>query len=84
MPECIIDGCHNEGKHNIGVRCRRPDTTAIWSPNSEAYLCDQHAEDGCIIDITITPTTDQEVEVNVKNGTRTRYRKTPIRHDADE
>ena len=36
MP-CIITGCPNEGIHNIGIRCRRPDTTAIWAPNTNAF-----------------------------------------------
>ena len=46
MQKCIIDGCSNEGVHNFGVRCRRPNTSAIWAPNTNAYLCDEHAEQG--------------------------------------
>ena len=38
MPRCIIDGYPNDGIHNFGVRCRRPDTGAIWTPNTDAYL----------------------------------------------
>lgn len=84
MPNCIIDGCSNIGVHNIGVRCRRPDTTAIWAPNTNALLCDEHAEQGCIIDISITPTTDGQVQTNVHNGDRNIARTITILHDAIE
>lgn len=84
MPRCIIDGCPNEGIHNFGVRCRRPDTTAIWAPNTSAFLCDEHAEQGCIINVTITPTTSGMIETNITNGSVIRSRTTLISHDADE
>ncbi len=84
MPRCIIDGCPNEGVHNFGVRCRRPATTAIWAPNTNAYLCNEHAEQGCIIDVTITPVATGDVQTNITNGNRTASRTTPIAHEADE
>lgn len=81
--KCIIDGCTKEGVHNIGIRCRRPDTTAIWAPNTCAYLCDEHAEQGCIIDILITPTLDGKIQTNVKSSCRkTASRIMTITHDA--
>jgi len=84
MQKCIIDGCSNEGVHVIGIRCRRPDTTAIWAPNTNAYLCDEHAEQGCKIEINITPTTDGKVQTDVKNGINHESRTTTITHDANE
>lgn len=84
MPKCIIDGCSNEGVHNIGVRCRRPDTSAIWAPNTNAYLCDEHAEQGCVVDITITPTTDGKIHTSVRNGSRFESRTITIAHEANE
>ncbi len=84
MPHCIVPGCNNYAEHNISVRCRRPDTSAIWAPNTTAYLCDEHAEQGCIIDVTITPTNDREVTTNVTAGGRVASRTTTINHDADE
>ena len=44
--QCIIEGCQNEGKHNFGVRLRRPNTRAIWAPNTDAFVCDFHASRG--------------------------------------
>lgn len=84
MPQCIVPGCNNNAEHNISVRCRRPNTSAIWAPNTTAYLCDEHAEQGCIIDVTITPTNEREVTTNVTAGGRIASRTTPINHDADE
>lgn len=84
MAKCIIDGCPNEGIHTFGVRCRRPDTTAIWAPNTNAYLCNEHAEQGCVIDVTITPVTTGNVQTNITNGSQTISRITRITHDADE
>ena len=84
MPRCIIDGCTNEGVHNFGVRCRRPNTSAIWAPNTTAYLCDEHAEQGCVIDISITTTTSETVTTNVSGGGRITSRTTNINHEADE
>ena len=84
MQKCIIDGCSNEGVHNFGVRCRRPNASAIGAPNTNAYLCDEHAKQGCVIDITITPTANGNVRTNVKNGNRIESRTIAIAHEANE
>ena len=44
--QCMIEGCENEGVNNFGVRLRRPDSSAIWAPNTEAFICDFHASRG--------------------------------------
>jgi len=46
MPACIVNGCQNHASNNFGVRLRREDTSAIWAPNTEAYICDVHASSG--------------------------------------
>lgn len=84
MPQCIINGCTNEGIHNFGVRCRRPNTSAIWAPNTEAYLCNQHAEQGCVIEVNIIPTTTETVTTRISGGGLVAERTTDIAHDADE
>lgn len=84
MPKCIIQNCQNNAEHNLGIRCRRPNTSAIWAPNCNAYLCDEHAEQGCTIDINITPNTLGTVKTNVSGGGRIVTRTTPINHEADE
>jgi hypothetical protein len=43
---CVITGCPNEGRRNLSVRLRRPNTSAIWAPNMDGFLCDEHATGG--------------------------------------
>ena len=50
MEKCIIPGCPHEGGNQLGIRCRRPDTTAVWAPNCNVFLCNEHAESGCRIE----------------------------------
>lgn len=38
MSLCLITGCTINEEINISIRCRRTDTSAIWAPNTEAYL----------------------------------------------
>jgi hypothetical protein len=66
MP-CIIKGCKNRGRHNIGVRLRRPSTRAIWAPNTNALLCDEHATQGLQITMKLTPTNSQKIETHVSS-----------------
>jgi hypothetical protein len=81
MPNCLIPNCPNNAEHNLGIRCRRPDTTAIWAPNLNAYLCDEHADQGYIIDIVLTPTGDREIVTIVNAGGENVQRRTPINHE---
>lgn len=58
---CVIPGCPKTGKHRLGIRCRimsepspvpgKGKTDALWSVESDAYLCDVHALAG--IDVTL-------------------------------
>lgn len=64
MP-CIIVGCQNPAENNFGVRLRRPDTSAIWAPNTEAFLCDIHAAQGLRIRVYLEPTTTGEIETQI-------------------
>ena len=77
---CIIPGCTNQADHNFGVRLHRPDTTAIWAPNTEAFLCDQHADQGLRITVVIEPTNTHQVETRVCGipVTTPAHRVTPI------
>jgi len=84
MPRCIIHGCPNNAEHNLGIRCRRPDTSAIWAPNCNAFLCDEHAENGCSIEIRITPNNLGTITTNVSGGGNSVSRTTTINHDAIE
>jgi len=78
---CIFPGCREEAKHTLGIRLRRPDTTAIWAPNTDACLCDRHATQGIAITILLEATNTGRVETRVLAGTPGR-RDTDIAHNA--
>lgn len=65
MANCAMPGCRNPAKNIFGVRLRKEDTTAIWAPNTEVYLCNLHASCGYDIKISLTPTQLDEVTTNV-------------------
>jgi hypothetical protein len=77
MP-CIISGCPNPAEHNLGVRLRRPDTSAIWAPNTEAFLCDDHAGNGLRITVILEPTRTGEIETRIFSADNPVSRTTPI------
>ena len=68
MPRCLIPNCKNNAENNISIRCRRPDTSAIWAPNTVGNLCDIHADEGYTIDITFTPSATRTITTNVSAG----------------
>ena len=65
MQTCIIPGCEKEAKNSFGVRLRRPDTTAIWAPITQTYLCSDHSTLGMRITIYLEPNYSQEIETIV-------------------
>ena len=56
---CLVCGAY--GSKSLGIRARHENTNAVWAPNLDAYLCDEHAEAGCAITISIEPTRDGRV-----------------------
>lgn len=80
MPRCLIPNCPNNGQNNITVRLRREDTSAIWAPNSEGYLCDTHADQGYTIEVTLTPNANRTITTNVSAGGAVATRTTNIIH----
>ena len=82
MNRCIFDGCQNEGANNFGVRLRLPDGSAIWAPNTAAYVCDFHAERGMRVTVTLELIGGNEIETNVRSLGRAVMRRTS--HDALE
>jgi hypothetical protein len=87
---CVVPGCPSEGRNQIGVRCRvahsgatpfpnKRRTDAIFSVESDAYLCDIHALQGVSLVLALTPNTSQEVSLAVVCGTEmTSVRSTAI------
>ena len=80
MPQCLIPNCTNNADNNISIRCRRPNTSAIWAPNTVGYLCDVHADKGYKIDITFRQSAIRTITSNVSAGGHTITRTTPILH----
>lgn len=58
---CLVCGAY--GVVALGVRARYENTNAVWAPNLDAYLCEQHARSGCRIEIGFQPATDGRVRV---------------------
>src|SRR5437773_2667268 len=72
MP-CIVDDCPNRAPHNIGIRLRRPGPrTAVWAPDSAAYVCNEHAAAGMLIEIIITATNTRQIETEVRSASGVR------------
>lgn len=84
MARCIINGCNNTGIHNFGVRLRRPSTRAIWAPNTEAFICDEHATGGMTIVVELTPNNKHTIETQISSGSRGVTRKTAIKKGAKD
>ncbi len=79
MSTCIVDGCQNHASNNFSVRLRREDTSAIWAPNTEAYICDLHASLGFDITVQLHTRSDKNLITDVNaNGGVSAKRKTLI------
>ena len=53
--ECLVPDCKRPGRIAICLRLRTPTSGALVAPNTNAYLCDKHAEAGCDIDLIVSP-----------------------------
>jgi hypothetical protein len=80
MPDCIVPGCRRNAPNNLSIRLRPPDTSAIWSPNANAYVCDVHARNGARITVVFEPTDTKRVETRVYGASEPAVRRTAIRH----
>ena len=78
MPDCVVPDCHVEAHNNLGVRLRRPDTSAIWAPNTGAYVCDTHAVSGARLTVLYEATDAGKVEVAVHGTADDAHRVTRI------
>ena len=73
---CIVEGCVQEGRNQVGLRCRvahagaspfprKKRTDAIYSIETDAYLCDTHALKGGTFLIMFEPSDSEDVTVEV-------------------
>ena len=53
--KCLVPGCRREVTHVFSMRMRRLDTGADWAPNSTAYFCTPHADDGAHVSVLYEP-----------------------------
>lgn len=60
---CIVPGCKREAPHAITLRLRRPDTSAVWAPNTDAYLCDEHATEGGELEVIFRPRKTKRLDI---------------------
>ena len=66
--DCLVPGCTEEARNRLAIRCRKPSTRAVWAPDSDAFLCRKHAEQGVSVTVDVTPTTTSTVEVTYTSG----------------
>jgi hypothetical protein len=77
---CFIPGCSEEGRNQIGIRCRvahsgaspfpnKSRTYSMFSAESDAYLCDEHALGGMAMALALTPNATEQASLAVVCGT---------------
>jgi len=54
----------------ITLRCRRPDTSAVWAPTTGAYLCDKHATGGAELELFFRPKRNRQLVVTTQAKAR--------------
>lgn len=78
MPDCAIPRCRKPGKHRLGVRCRvwqepspvegKHRTDALWAPDADAFLCDDHALGGVDMTLLVEPNQSGANSIRVIGG----------------
>jgi hypothetical protein len=96
LERCVVPGCEQPGKHKLGVRCRvwhepspvagKSKTSALWAPDADAFLCDEHALGGAHITLIYEPNDSGETALKVIAAPHADERRTPIRgrRDSDD
>jgi hypothetical protein len=80
---CMVPGCTETARNQLGIRLRKPSTRAVYAPNLDAYLCKGHAEAGGTYEINFDPGTVQTVDASVFcGGQQVTNRVTPIKKRA--
>jgi hypothetical protein len=87
--ECIVPGCRQEGRNKLGIRCRvwhdgpythgKGKTAALWAPDTDAFLCDEHALGGASITILHEPNDSGKTAVRVIAASHVDARTLPIK-----
>jgi len=80
MPDCLVPGCTASAENSLGVRLRKPDSTAIWAPQTYAYICDTHARSGARVSLAYEATRTGCVELRVQGASEAIERDAVITH----
>jgi hypothetical protein len=88
---CIVPGCRKDGINKLGVRCRvwhdgpylhgKGKTGALWAPDADAFLCDEHALGGATITLLYEPDGSKQTTVRVIGAKHVEGRVRPIKSD---
>jgi hypothetical protein len=72
---CIVPGCARVGRNKLGVRCRvwhdgpylhgKGKTAALWAPDADAFLCDEHALQGAKMTLLYEPDSSRTTTIRV-------------------
>jgi hypothetical protein len=93
---CLVLNCSGEGRNQIGIRCRiahsgdtpfpnKRRTDAIFSVESDAFLCDEHALNGVSLALAVAPNRSHEASLSVVCGrAMSGVRSTAITQPGDE
>ena len=86
---CIVPGCRSEGRNKLGVRCRvwhdgpyphgKGKTGALWAPDTDAFLCDEHALGGATMTLLYEPDGSGQTTVRVIGAIHVEGRRKPIK-----
>lgn len=75
---CLTPGCTRPAKNTLGIRLRRPDTSAIWAPGRLARLCDHCATAGGDLTIDFRPNERRELLITVLTPSGSTSRLIPL------
>ena len=86
---CIVPGCRQEGRNKLGIRCRvwhdgpyphgKGKTGALWAPDADAFLCDEHALGGATITLLYEPDGSKQTTGRVIGAKHVEGRRRPIK-----
>jgi hypothetical protein len=88
----VVPGCRAAGRNKLGVRCRvwhdeptshgKAKTAALWAPDADAFLCDEHALGGATMTLLYEPDESRETTIRVVGARHVEGRKRPIKGTA--
>jgi hypothetical protein len=88
---CIVPGSRTEGRNKLAVRCRvwhdgpyphgKGKTGALWAPDADAFLCNEHALGGATMTLLYEHDGSKQRTVRVIGAAHMESRRIPIKSD---